>query len=419
MARLIVANLLAEEEWALASGRRRGAAAVLPANVRARLTRLATTLRVFADDGDDLLWIPEAVEPEAIAVVEGLARPRLETGSLDTVDLEGVGEILAWGETPSVTRMRARCAQAHGTSLRARSAQEGGSGFAKRAARPSRRESIAWIDALANLPPPEAHDAARANDRVARMALRGQLGEAHGARRVKSLAELDAATESLHARDARWVLKAPFSAAGRERVLGRGRLDDAAQRPSAERLLARWGELVFEPWRERTRDHAWGGILDADGRLVHHFAHDLQTRGPGNVVAVEIDGLSNPGAGARTNPGAEPDGGPARIREAVVASLHAEGYRGAFVVDGFDYLDEEGRERSQRLVEINARVGFGLVAHALRARIERVAGRVRRFTLCLSGAEMLAEIRRERPDARVVELLAPRDGLEGPWVVLE
>lgn len=54
-------------------------------------------------------------------------------------------------------------------------------------------------------------------------------------------------------RHARWVLKAPLSTSGTERIVGEGPLT-MPQTRWAERQLSRWGELLYQPWYERVLD---------------------------------------------------------------------------------------------------------------------------------------------------------------------
>jgi len=158
-----------------------------------------------------------------------------------------------------------------------------------------------------------------------------------------------------------WVAKAPFSAAGRERVRFAAPAPDARTR--IERLLARYSELLLEPWVERVLDLGCAGLV---GDSLEVFPpHRLECDASGVFRAAVIDD-----SGARV---ADP---PvlAALRDSARAAgdaLAAAGYRGPFSIDAYLWRDRSGSLRLQRLSEINARLTFGLVA---RAAAERAGG---------------------------------------------
>ncbi|HET9990403.1 MAG TPA: hypothetical protein VFQ65_17850, partial [Kofleriaceae bacterium] len=110
-------------------------------------------------------------------------------------------------------------------------------------ASPPPRIDLAWCDAAAR----------PFNDRRFALAIARELGCALP--RAEILASLDAIDAHLAAGpDGPWVLKAPWSSAGRHRVFSSGRRLVGEHRVAAERLLARTGALTFEPWCERICD---------------------------------------------------------------------------------------------------------------------------------------------------------------------
>ena len=144
-----------------------------------------------------------------------------------------------------------------------------------------------------------------------------------------------------------WVAKAPWSAAGRDRV--RGPLD-AETRVYAARLLAKHGALCVEPWRERLGDFGVCATVDA-GRVVGHPPHTLLVDPRGQFLGIDL---------------AEPPLA-TRERDQLEAAVHAAGallasvdYRGPFAIDGFVHGDRE-----IQICEINARHTFGWVTRAL------------------------------------------------------
>lgn len=171
------------------------------------------------------------------------------------------------------------------------------------------------------------------NDRRFALALAQRLGCAlPGARVIASPDDIDLAGP--------WVAKAPWTTAGRDRCFGTGR----ELPPELARLLAAHGELVVEPWLDRTADFAICG--DTEGRLLP--PHRLITSERGTFRGIALGE------------------GPAElidVARAVGDALRAAGYRGPFGVDAFVHAGG-----LHPLCEINARHTFGHVAHALARR---------------------------------------------------
>jgi hypothetical protein len=170
-----------------------------------------------------------------------------------------------------------------------------------------------------------------------------------GARIVRDVAEIEL--------PAPWVAKASYSAAGRERVR---HLGGALPHARLERLLARFGELLVEPWTERVVDLGCSGIVTGDDVRVH-APHRMDNDAGGVFRAAIIDD------GAAD----WPDERAALRATAEIAgqALARAGYRGPFTVDG--YVHASGL---QRMSEINARLSFGLVARVAAERADRPGG---------------------------------------------
>jgi len=176
---------------------------------------------------------------------------------------------------------------------------------------------------------------------------------------VTSVDDLEHHVASL-APDAPWVAKAPWSAAGRDRILRRGALDPP-MRTRARRLLARFGALLVEPWLRRTADAGCSGLITAGGPIllaVHRLDCDDKGIFRGIVPFEPAAALS----------GDERELLLDTTRE-VAGALAGFGYRGPFGIDAYRYIDPAGRSRFHPLSEINARLTFGLVARALVHRI--------------------------------------------------
>ena len=195
-----------------------------------------------------------------------------------------------------------------------------------------------------------ADPAARAvNDRRFALALARELGVAlPGARAIDAIAELD----DLGALPGRWVCKAAWSAAGRDRCLGEG-APTPDRRTRIARLVERAGAVVCEPWLDRRFDV---GVCGTAGGPIHP-PHGLVTDARGGFTGIDLapPPLSEDEA-ARL----------AEVAAAVGAALARAGYAGPFGIDAFVY-DDAGVRRLHPLCEINARYTFGHVARALGA----------------------------------------------------
>lgn len=180
-------------------------------------------------------------------------------------------------------------------------------------------------------------DARAANDR--RLAL--AAFPLDGAAVVTSLAELDA---RVAATPGRWVCKAPWTAAGRDRAFGEGP-PPADTRTYLGRMIDRFGGVCFEPWLER--------VADA-GMCAGSPPHGIVTDARGSFRGISPDhGLTPDEARELASAGARASG-----------VLAGAGYHGPFTVDAFAYR-VGGERRFRPVCEINARLSFGVIARAL------------------------------------------------------
>ncbi len=227
------------------------------------------------------------------------------------------------------------------------------------------RWDLAWADPTAKA----------ANDRRVALALNDQLDTTlRGAREIKSLAELDAQLATITT--PRWVCKAPWTAAGRDRAHGEGTTVSGEQRVYIGRLIERFGAVLFEPWLDRVLDIGVCAHLDAEGRVAAERPHTLLSDARGGFVGIDL---------------AEPSLHDldrdllARSVEAAGAALHCLHYAGPFTVDAFVYREGEA-EVLHPICEINARHTFGHVARALH---RRLGTRVLGFGTPPAGARVL------------------------------
>ena len=304
MPRLIVANLAAEIEMARAATP--GPHPDVSPAVSRLIARHASHLSVFAADR---LWLPGDPWPEPAS------------------------EILAWAETESIATLRSAPVPVPGVLCPVPGVLSSGD---------------SWPERLWQLHPDPA-TARACNDRRFAFALAQEQGwSLPGACVIRSLDDLP--------RDSQlWVAKAPFSAAGRERI--RFAVPPTPpERDRMARLLGRFGALLLEPWVERVLDLGCAGLV---GDTLQVFPpHRLETDAAGVFRAAVIDDSGQEVAehSALT-----------AVRDTALAAgdaLTAAGYRGPFSIDAYLWRDRDGAVRLQRLSEINARLTFGLVARA-------------------------------------------------------
>ena len=315
MSRLVIGNLDAEIEMARAATP--GPHPALSAATARLVARHAEHVRVFARPGDRL-WVP------------GDATLEREVAGTD---------ILAWAETDAVASLRSLPVARPPSPV------------------PGLLLSDTWTERLWQLH--TTPGIARAcNDRRFAFDLACREGwTLPGARVVTSLDELPRDSQ-------RWVAKAIFSAAGRERV----RFSGDEERLRLERLLSRFGALLLEPWVDRLLDLGCAGLVDVD-RVEVFPPHRLDSDAAGVFRAAVIDdagdAIAEPPVLAAVRGTAEAAG----------AALAAAGYLGPFSVDAYLWRDRAGAVQLQRLSEINARLTFGLVARAAAGRASTRGGR--------------------------------------------
>ena len=334
--RRIVANLFCEDE--LAAGiflSPRPHRRTLPSRtVLATVSRLATLLRVFAREGDRL-WLPAPVDPESVPQVPGL--PRLVFESEPLRDLPAVDEVLAWCETPEAATHR------------------GGPRPPSEIALDAPLHELLW-----KLPTPEPSVVAAVHHRQFHRWVAEEIGcELPGAQPVWDVTHLD---RVLRAGPRSWVVKAPLSAAGRDRYIERNgpALSDPKARRTVERLFARHGTLCFEPWMDRTADFGVSAFLtDSALRIVGIHRQRVDRRG--RFLGIDLDASLSEKVRDRL----------AETTKTVAECLRLAGYVGPFGIDAWTYRKDDGSIALNPLGEINARMTFGLVEWT---RAERVPG---------------------------------------------
>jgi hypothetical protein len=368
MQRLIIANLDCEQDHGNPRAPRR-----LPAPVMRRISAAGTLLAVFGRPGDTL-WTPEPVAPARLAG-RRVADLRVVSGPLAAQARPDA--LLCWGETRAT--------------------------WALGPARPGPAPELEnWPDALWQLrAAPEI--ARRCNDRRYCLEIARELGTAlPGAAVLRSVNEL---VEHLgqggneHGHDGAWVLEAPFSASGRLRLRRRGRFLDQAALSRAGRLFAAFGELVFQPWVDRVLDAACLGVIAGPERWRVLPPHGLDIDHAGVFRGITVGPPERWAAPDMAEVAADAALRARDMAAEVARRLARDGYRGAFGIDGFVFRDHRGQLRVHAMCEINARLSFGFVAHAL-ARVHDLS----QLRLRLGG---------DAPPAaspRIIPLLGPGQG---------
>jgi hypothetical protein len=210
------------------------------------------------------------------------------------------------------------------------------------------RWDLAWADPQAKA----------ANDRRVAVVLNDERKTSlRGAAVITSLAALDAHLAALP--PTRWVCKAPWTAAGRDRAHGEGNALGGEQRAYVGRLIDRFGAVMFEPWLDRVLDIGVCAQLGRDGSVTAQPPHTLLCDARGAFVGID---LAPP-------PLADEDRNTlASTVDAAGRALHRLGYAGPFTVDAFVYRDGDAQVL-HALCEVNARHTFGHVAWALAKRL--------------------------------------------------
>ena len=315
--RIIIGDFLTEDTFARDSGLN---PRVVTKKVVHSISAQATLLRIFAGEAD-LLWTPHPVDPERVADLPGLARPRLVSGPLE--DLPRAREVLAWGETRAAAKLRRRIGAASDERF----------------------------------PASDPRIAAKVNHRSFLLGAAPVDWNLPGAKMLTCVPELEHYLASMESPPPTWVLKSPWSAAGRLRHVGSGSTVDAESRRHVIDLFFRFDELLFEPWVERTGDFGVCGVVGDEG-ATGLDAHRQFVDGYGRFRSIRI----------REE---DPDL-PAGLMEGATHAadlLRDAGYRGPFGTDAFTYRGPTGLPLFRSACEINARLTFGHIAHELRKRL--------------------------------------------------
>jgi hypothetical protein len=325
----IVANVDCEATWA---------ARPLPTKVRSRLALLSTLFRTLVTDDDCLIF--GTAELDRKRVVEHRELATMQWKTFDDP---------SWLQLAKAHRSRSFAWA--GTSIIKGSNYDPG--------------NVPWQSALSQGVVDDA-TAKLANDRRMTMEVRRLTGaQIPGECIVTSIADLEAHINAGGASfsDGAWVAKAPWTAAGRDRVWGQGNDSDALHR--AAKLVRSCGALIFEPWLQRIEDF---------GILAIVTATTIEQRAPHRLLCNQHGGFA--GIDCKIEVATPPERQRmVDIVHVVGSRLRTAGYLGPFTVDGFYYL-HHGQRQLHALCEINARLSFGWIALATTTMFRASAFRV-------------------------------------------
>lgn len=370
---LVAANLDADHHFALALGLTRDIRVPTKA-ARARAAVLSRLLGVLAGPGDWLLGF--AALADGRPLWPGQPLPVVDAGWIDDALASGHANvpILPWAETRVTAALR--------EALRA--ADDG------RPPPPHRPVGHAVVDALWALEPADPDTVAALNHRRCALGIARTLDVAlPGAALVRSVRDVTSRlgrsgagrVGAARVGAATCVVKAACSSAGRDRVwvASDGTMGDD-ERARLERLFARHGEAVLEPWLDRTADFGVVGYVDADGRPRTVGLHRQRVDARGGFKGIDVpldaridDDRLTPQLGLRAGEAAALRQVHLRVGEAIAAA----GYRGGYGIDAWHWRDGAGRTHLQPLGELNARLSMGLLGRVLADRAVAAVGPAR------------------------------------------
>lgn len=173
-----------------------------------------------------------------------------------------------------------------------------------------------------------------------------------GAEPITSSADLEQAIRDLRL-DERWVLKAEFGAAARQRIVCTGPVPDPNSSGWIRNRLAAGDWLVFEPWVERIAEAGLQWTIPPSGAPVLEGVTELLCDSAGQYTG-SVFGL-DAGTLARWSSTVE-------IARRAVADIQRLGYFGPVGIDAMRYRAADGSERIRPLQDINARWTMGRLA---------------------------------------------------------
>jgi hypothetical protein len=339
--RLIIGNL--DFEQTLLAETRGKTVMRYPQRVRQQISHSAALLAVFGRPGDTL-WTEEALDTAAFeeplkSAVEALDLRSGEEALRETLNERKPEEVLCWGMTHAIEDQLA----------------PGPAGASV--------DGAGWLEAIWKHRP-SANASARCNNRrFIEDTKRCQMESSTHFPFRRFIAEMSAFEPALvelvaQHPSGQWVAKPSYSAAGRKQIRGEGCELSSADRDRVSKHFNKYAGVMLESWVDRVADFGISGVIGSETVMlpVHH-QHMHSNGGFVGISAMKI------------NPTDDDEVALNRCAREVAAHLHKAGYRGAFTLDGYRYRKPDGVVALQPVGEINARISFGLVAQAWRARL--------------------------------------------------
>lgn len=306
MPRLFFSNLQFERQIA-------GDRQTLPVELEARTAELAACWLPVCEPGD-WIWCPRPVPHSFWERMSALGLPLVESASA-IADVPAGLELAPWGWSRDAQR------------------------FARQ------------VDAQSDAPPPAAVIQANSRRFALELEQRWNCG-LERAQGVTSLVELEQVLRSVGPEE-RWVLKAEFSSAARERIVCTGATPNSTSAHWIRKRLAAGACLCFEPWVERIDEAGLQWTAPKHGAPILEGVTTLLTDSLGQYQG-SVFGLTGE-ALARWGPALD-------VTRRAVAELQQLGYFGQVGIDAMRYRDAHGDERLRPLQDINARWTMGRLA---------------------------------------------------------
>ena len=306
MPRLFVANLHFEQQIA-------GDRQDLPLALRQRAAEQACGWLAVAQPAD-LIWCPRPVKSEFWESMSQFGLP-MATGVSEMADVPHGLELTPWGWSSAAERfgqtVKAHCQRPPMDAIRRAN---------------SRRFSFEFESKW-------------------NVGLEGAVG-------ITSAKDLERALSGLSA-DQRWVLKAEFGAAARQRIVCTGPAPDATAAGWIRKRLAAGEWLAFEPWVERICEAGLQWTVPRGGVPVFEGVTELLNDDSGQYRGSRF-GLE-PARIEAWQPAID-------VAQRAVGEIQQSGYFGPVGVDAMRYRDVDRVERIRPLQDINARWTMGRLA---------------------------------------------------------
>ncbi len=181
------------------------------------------------------------------------------------------------------------------------------------------------------------------------------------AARIESLDELRSVVQTLDGTQ-RWVFKAQYSNAARERCPGRGNVLEERVANWCRKRLQRDGLVFFEPWVERVAEVGLQFDVPPEGKPKMMGVVPLLTDDAGQYLGSRIDTEAAIEETFREETWASA----IEVGYDVARHVQDAGYFGPLGIDAMRYRDDDGVEHVRAIQDVNARWTMGRIALGFR-----------------------------------------------------